>query len=104
MRSVGFEVAYTDQFNRLGGLGWLVSGCLLRRRRLSPSQMIWFDRLLWLVKPLEHLLPTPGLSLIVVGRKPSSRQLMVTVRMESGVQALGSGGQPPIGRSLSHGT
>ena len=72
MRSVGFEVAYTNQFNRLGGLGWLLSGCLLRRRRLSPSQMIWFDRLLWLVKPLEHLLPTPGLSLIVVGRKPTA--------------------------------
>ncbi len=32
MRSVGFEVAYAAQFNKLGGLGWFFSGCLLRAR------------------------------------------------------------------------
>jgi glycosyltransferase involved in cell wall biosynthesis len=69
MRSVGFEIVYTSQFNRLGAWAWFVSGCLLRRRRLNPSQMIWFDRFLWLVRLLEHVLPTPGMSLIVVGRK-----------------------------------
>jgi glycosyltransferase involved in cell wall biosynthesis len=69
MRRVGFEIVYTSQFNRLGAWAWFVSGCLLRRRRLNPYQMIWFDRLMWLVKLLEHVLPTPGMSLIVVGRK-----------------------------------
>ncbi len=69
MRRVGFDIVYTSQFNRLGAWAWFVSGCLLRRRRLNPSQMIWFDRLMWLVRLLEHVLPTPGMSLIVVGRK-----------------------------------
>ena len=32
--------------------------------------MIWFDRLMPLVKFLERLLPMQGMSLIVVGRKP----------------------------------
>jgi glycosyltransferase involved in cell wall biosynthesis len=70
MQSVGFEVVHLSQFNRLGGLAWFISGRILRSRRLKPSQMIWFDRLLWLAKPLERLLPVPGTSVIIVGRKP----------------------------------
>ena len=70
MTSAGFDVVFTRQFCRLGALSWAISGGLLRRRHLSPRQMIWFDRLLPLVKLLEHVLPVPGMSLIAVGRKP----------------------------------
>lgn len=70
LRAAGLEVAFTKRFSRLGTLGWAVSGHLLRRRTLSPRQMIWFDRLLPLAKALEYVLPVPGMSLIMVGRKP----------------------------------
>jgi SAM-dependent methyltransferase len=70
MMEAGFEIAFAKQFSRLGSVGWAVSGHLLRRRHLSPRQMIWFDRLLPLARLLDHVLPVPGMSLIMVGRKP----------------------------------
>ena len=75
MTEAGFEVVHRKRFSRLGTLGWLVSGRLLRKRHLSPRQMIWFDRLLPIAKLLDHVLPVPGLSLIVVGRKPQKQSL-----------------------------
>lgn len=72
MAAAGFEVVFSRRFNRLGALAWFVSGRLFRRDHLSPRQMIWFDRLLPLVKLLDRVLPAPGMSLIVVGRKPES--------------------------------
>jgi hypothetical protein len=70
LTAAGFEVVMTKQFGRLGSLSWAVAGHLMRRRELSPRQMIWFDRLLPVAKLLEYLLPVPGMSLIMVGRKP----------------------------------
>ena len=75
MTKAGFDVVYRKRFSRLGTLGWFVSGRLLRRSHLSPRQMIWFDRLLPLAKLLEHVLPVPGMSLIVVGRKPQKQSV-----------------------------
>ncbi len=69
MELAGFDVVFTRQFNRLGSLGWFFSGRVMRRRYLSPRQMIWFDRLLPVAKVLDYLLPVPGLSLIMVGHK-----------------------------------
>ncbi|NUQ62171.1 MAG: glycosyltransferase [Pirellulales bacterium] len=70
MAAAGFEIVFTRQFNRLGSVGWGLLGHLFRRRRLHATQMMWFDRVLPLVKALDYLLPLPGMSLIVVGRKP----------------------------------
>jgi glycosyltransferase involved in cell wall biosynthesis len=72
MEDTGLEVVFTRQFNRLGSLGWFFSGRIMRKRHLSPRQMIWFDRLLPLAKLLDYLLPVPGMSLIMVGRKPKA--------------------------------
>ena len=70
MAAAGFDVVFTHRFCRLGALSWAVSGGLLRRRHLSPWQMSWFDRILPLVKLLDRVLPVPGMSLVMVGRKP----------------------------------
>jgi len=70
MEAAGFDVVFTRRFGRLGAIGWTVSGHLLRRHHLSPRQMIWFDRLLPLARLLDYVLPVPGMSLIMVGRKP----------------------------------
>jgi glycosyltransferase involved in cell wall biosynthesis len=72
MADAGFQVTYSKQFNRIGALGWAVSGHLLRRRHLSPTQMIWFDRLWPLTRALDYVLPIPGMSLMMVGRKADS--------------------------------
>ena len=69
MSDAGFETVLAKQFSRMGALGWAISARLLRRRHLSPRQMIWFDRFVPLAKLCEYCLPIPGMSLIVVGRK-----------------------------------
>jgi hypothetical protein len=68
--AAGFDVVYTRRFSRLGALAWAVSWHVLRRRHLSSRQMAWFDRLLPIAKIAEWVLPVPGMSLIMVGRKP----------------------------------
>jgi glycosyltransferase involved in cell wall biosynthesis len=70
MREAGFEIVHSEQFCKLGALAWLVNGRILRRRSLSPRQMLWFDRLWPLMRPFDAVLPWPGMSLICVGRKP----------------------------------
>ncbi|MBI1902338.1 MAG: glycosyltransferase [Planctomycetia bacterium] len=72
MSAAGFQIVHQRQFSRLGSVGWAVSGHVLRRRHLSPRQMIWYDRLLPLAKVLDYLLPVPGMSLLMVGRKPAA--------------------------------
>ncbi len=69
MREAGFEIVHTRQMCKVGSLAWLLNGRVLRRRKLTPRQMLWFDRLWPLMQPLDRILPWPGMSLIVVGRK-----------------------------------
>lgn len=72
MSQAGFEIVLAKEFSRLGTLSWAFSGHVLRRRHLSPRQMIWFDRLLPFAKICEYCLPVPGMSLVMVGRKPDA--------------------------------
>jgi glycosyltransferase involved in cell wall biosynthesis len=66
----GFEVVDQFGFNRLGTLGWYVSGKLLGRSHLSVGQMKVFNRILPLARLVEHIPAWPALSTIAVGRKP----------------------------------
>lgn len=69
-KEAGFEVVSAQQFNRLGVLGWWVSGRLLRKRELSPLQMRIYELLMPVARLMDRLKLGPGLSLIVVGQKP----------------------------------
>jgi glycosyltransferase involved in cell wall biosynthesis len=69
MARAGFQVVYGRQFCKVGALAWMILGRLLRRRHVSPRQMIWFDRLWPIIQLMDHVLPTSGLSMIVVGKK-----------------------------------
>ncbi|HEY2157381.1 MAG TPA: bifunctional glycosyltransferase/class I SAM-dependent methyltransferase [Isosphaeraceae bacterium] len=71
LRRAGFEVVHQQGFNRLGALGWYVSGKLLGREHLSPGQMKAFNRILPLAKLVERIPGWPALSTIAVGRKPA---------------------------------
>ncbi len=72
MQQAGLEVVFTKQFCRLGAIAWWINGNILRRRNLSPRQMIWFDRLWPLTRLLDACLPVEGMSLMMIGRRPSS--------------------------------
>lgn len=69
MREAGFEVEQIFDFNRLTRIGWWLNGRLLRRRSFGRFQLAVFDRMVWLWKRLERVLPWSGVSLIAVGRK-----------------------------------
>ncbi|MEM9657296.1 MAG: class I SAM-dependent methyltransferase [Planctomycetota bacterium] len=66
----GLEMESLHGFNRLGALGWLVSGKLLRRRTLSAGQMQAYERLLPVARGMERLSFLPALSLVAIAGKP----------------------------------
>ncbi len=70
LRSVGFEITRTFQFNKPGVPGWYLNGRVFGRSTLSKWQMKIFDHLVWLFRQIDHLLPWPGLSVISIARKP----------------------------------
>jgi glycosyltransferase involved in cell wall biosynthesis len=70
LQEAGFEVLTCRGFNRLGSLGWFVSGKVLGRQTLSARQMKMYERLLPLARLIEKVPGLPHLSLIAVARKP----------------------------------
>jgi glycosyltransferase involved in cell wall biosynthesis len=70
LAEAGFEVVHQQGFNRLGTVGWYVSGQLLGKEHLSPGQMKMYNRVLPVAKLLERVPALPALSAIAVGRKP----------------------------------
>jgi SAM-dependent methyltransferase len=69
--AAGFEVEAMFDFNRAGVVGWRFNG-LLGMTRFSRLQLKAFNSLVWLFRRVDRFLPWPGLSLIVVCRKPRS--------------------------------
>ncbi len=78
MESVGFEIAYSKQVCKLGSLAWFINGSVLRRRRLTPRQMLLFDRCWPMMSWFDWLLPWRGMSLIMVGRKTGATSASTT--------------------------
>ncbi len=70
MEQSGFEVERILDFNRASRPGWYVNGKMLRRATISPFQLKLFDRLVWLWRRVDPLLPWGPTSIIAVGRKP----------------------------------
>ena len=72
MEQSGFRVDHMLDFNRVSLPGWYITGRLLRRRSLSPWTMKVFDRLVWLWRRLDPMLPWGPTSIIAVGVKPGA--------------------------------
>jgi SAM-dependent methyltransferase len=70
LQKAGFKVLRTWGFNRVGGLGWRVSGKLLGRKTLSAGQMKWFEILMPISRLLEKIPFHSHTSVICVGEKP----------------------------------
>ena len=69
MTAAGFDVEAVLPFNRISRPGWWLNGKVLKRRTIGRGQLRNFDRLVWLWRRVDSLLPWPPTSLIAVGRK-----------------------------------
>ncbi len=70
LRHAGFAADELRYVNPVGGIGWLVSMRLRRRRDLPLAQMRLFDRLVPVLRPLDRLRLPFGQSLWAVARRP----------------------------------
>jgi glycosyltransferase involved in cell wall biosynthesis len=70
LSKAGFAIEDCRFVNRIGILGWFVSGKILRRRVLPKSQLNAFRFLVPLLKREEKNPPRSGLSLLALARKP----------------------------------
>lgn len=67
MSNAGFRVEAILEFNRMTYPGWYVNGRLLRRKHFSRFQLKFFDRMVWLWRRLDSVLPWPPTSIIGIG-------------------------------------
>jgi SAM-dependent methyltransferase len=72
MEENGLDVEAVHGLNKASVLAWWLHGKLLRRKNLSKPVLKLFDKTVWLWRLADPILPWPGLSLIVVGRKRGS--------------------------------
>jgi hypothetical protein len=56
-------------FNKAGAPTWWIFGRVAGRRRINKLVLKIFDKTVWIWRRLDGLMPWPGLSLIVAGRK-----------------------------------
>jgi len=70
LESAGFVVESVRDFNRFGVPGWWLNGKVLKRRSFSRVQLKIFDWLTPLFRLIDPLVPTRGLGIIAVARRP----------------------------------
>jgi glycosyltransferase involved in cell wall biosynthesis len=69
MRDAGFEVQEQFFFNKVGVIAWFVANTIGKQGSLKPWQLRLYNFLTPLFRILDQVLPTSGLSTVVVGRK-----------------------------------
>jgi glycosyltransferase involved in cell wall biosynthesis len=69
VEAAGFRVETILYFNRVTRPAWFLNGRVLKRETFSAFQLGVFDRLVWLWRKLDRVLPWKPVSLIVVGVK-----------------------------------
>jgi len=67
----GFVVEEVYQFNRAGAPPWWAYGKLVGSLSINKPVLKLFDKTVWIWRRLDGLMPWPGLSLILVARKPA---------------------------------
>jgi hypothetical protein len=64
-------VAHSESFNKVSMLSWWAYSRVLHTRNISKLVLKIFDKSVWFWRRLDGLMPWPGLSLLVVARKPA---------------------------------
>jgi glycosyltransferase involved in cell wall biosynthesis len=67
MEAAGFRVEQIIDFNRVTYPGWALNGRVFKRRNFSRLQLWAFDRLVWLWRRIDRMLPWPPASIIAIG-------------------------------------
>ena len=67
--SSGLKVSETQQINKVGAAAWWFFGKVLRQERINKFSLKIFDKSVWWLRHLDHILPWKGLSLLVVVEK-----------------------------------
>jgi glycosyltransferase involved in cell wall biosynthesis len=78
IESQGFEIERAWGFNKAGAPPWWVYSRFSGSRRINKLTLKIFDKTVWLWRRLDGVLPWPGLSLIVVGRKADAPDPIVS--------------------------
>jgi glycosyltransferase involved in cell wall biosynthesis len=79
----GFSVEKIYPLNKAGVPPWWIYSRLLGSRKISKPVLKLFDKTVWIWSRLDGLIPWPGLSLIVVARKPAEASGRASVTFES---------------------
>jgi len=70
MEKTGFKVEQIVRFNRVSRPAWFVSGRIIKRTALDVNQMRLYDRMVWLWRKIDPMLPWRPTSIIGIARKP----------------------------------
>ncbi len=70
MEKTGFQVEQIVRFNRVSRPAWFVSGRIIKRTALDVNQMRIYDRMVWLWRKIDPILPWRPTSIIGIARKP----------------------------------
>ncbi len=71
MREAGFEIEKQFFFNKAGVIAWYLANTLGGQKVLKPWQLRIYSALTPVFRVLDKILPTSGLSTVVIGRKPA---------------------------------
>lgn len=69
MEAAGLQVETILHFNRVTWPGWYFNGRILKRQHFSRFQLWVFDRLVWLWRRIDRVLPWPSVSIIGIATK-----------------------------------
>jgi glycosyltransferase involved in cell wall biosynthesis len=85
LESRGLAVEKVYQFNRAGTPPWWVYSKLLGAGNISKLVLKVFDKTVWIWRRLDPVIPWPGLSLILVARKPAAQKSAGPLTTSAGV-------------------
>lgn len=69
LEAAGFEVEHIFDFNRATTPAWWWNGKVLRRRHFGRVQLKIVNHTVWLMRPLDKILPWHGTSVVAVARR-----------------------------------
>ncbi len=74
MEAAGLQVEKQFFFNKFGIIAWYVMNTVGKQKALTPFQLKVYNFLTPVFRVLDKILPTSGLSTVVIGRKPGVRK------------------------------
>ena len=69
---MGYSIEKLFTLNKIGVLGWWWRGKVARQKAIGRFGLKTFNVLVPLLKLIDPILPWPGLSLVIVARKPET--------------------------------